>query len=319
MGDRHAHVGRAKLREDRAVDIFDEAVDHRLGVDDDVERVGADGEHVKGLDQLEPLVHQGRAIDRDLGAHRPVRMGHRFRRGRGAHALDRPGAERSAARGEDDPPNGLRMGAVEALEHRIMLGIDRQQGRAARPRGLGHQRAGGDQRLLVGEGDRSAAFEGAHHRRQACGADDRGHRPFGAGGRGVGDCPLACRRLDVRSGKCVPQRPQQPFVADHGLSGAEIACQLGKAGNVGVGGEGAHLVALAVAGDEIERRAADRPGRSQDGDGARAHPVQNPAISMTVVRRATASSPSSRSSTPPCPGSRPPESLIPARRFSQLS
>ena len=38
-----------------------------------------------------------------------------------------------------------------------MLGIDRQQGRAAAGRRVGHQRAGRDQRLLVGERDRAAA------------------------------------------------------------------------------------------------------------------------------------------------------------------
>ena len=64
--------------------------------------VGLEREQVIGLDQLEPLVHQGRRIDRDLGAHRPIGMRHRLRRGDRAHLVAARAPERPAAGGQDD-------------------------------------------------------------------------------------------------------------------------------------------------------------------------------------------------------------------------
>ena len=74
MGDRDAHVRRAELRDHRPVAEFDQAMDHRLRVDDDVELVGRQREQVMRLDQLKAFVHQRRGIDRDLRPHDPGRM-----------------------------------------------------------------------------------------------------------------------------------------------------------------------------------------------------------------------------------------------------
>ena len=78
VGDRHAHVRVAEVRERRAVAQLDQAVDDRLRVDDDVDLLVRRAEQVVGLDQLEPLVHQRRRVDRDLAAHRPGRVGERL-------------------------------------------------------------------------------------------------------------------------------------------------------------------------------------------------------------------------------------------------
>ena len=53
------------------------------------------------LDQLEPLVHHGRRIDRDLGAHAPVGMGDRLARRDARHLGSRAAPERPARRGQD--------------------------------------------------------------------------------------------------------------------------------------------------------------------------------------------------------------------------
>ena len=62
-------VGRAQLRQRRTVDILDQAVDHRLRVDEDFDAVEPDGEKMMRLNQFEAFVHHRRRIDADLGAH----------------------------------------------------------------------------------------------------------------------------------------------------------------------------------------------------------------------------------------------------------
>ena len=58
----------------------DQSVDDRLRMDHHVDRGLRGAEQVVRLDQLEPLVHQGGAVDRDLAAHLPGRMGERLLR-----------------------------------------------------------------------------------------------------------------------------------------------------------------------------------------------------------------------------------------------
>ena len=103
----------------------------------------------------------------------------------------RPASPRaiSSDRGvRNGPPDAVRMMRstasalldIEALEDRVVLGIDRQQGRPVR---AGPRRcieiAGADQRFLVGERDDGAAPHRRQRRREARGADDRRHHPIG--------------------------------------------------------------------------------------------------------------------------------------------
>src|SRR5207237_2631803 len=72
--------------------------------------------------------------------------------------------------------------------------------------------------------------------------------------------------------------------------------------------------------DQVEGRGADRSGRAEDRD--RLHSSANNLGSTTTSNAAagaTGTTPSNRSSTPPCPGSSVPLSFAPARRLSQLS
>ena len=111
-----------------------------------------------------------------------------------------------------------------------------------------------------------------------------------------------------------------PLVANHRLAGPETPGQFDQPFNVLAGGQRDDLEPIGITLDQVERRATDRPGRAEDGDAARGgHAAHNPAISSKVVASATASSPSSRSSTPPWPGRIVPLSLTPARRLTQLS
>ena len=74
IGDRHAHVRVAEVRERGAVAEQDERVDDRLRVHDDVDVLVGHAEEVVGLDDLEALVHQRRRVDGDLAAHGPRRV-----------------------------------------------------------------------------------------------------------------------------------------------------------------------------------------------------------------------------------------------------
>ena len=65
-------------------------------------RVAVDREQPRRLDQLEPLVHHRRRIDRDLGAHRPVGMRHRLL-GRDVAHLG------SSVQSRNGPPLAVRM------------------------------------------------------------------------------------------------------------------------------------------------------------------------------------------------------------------
>lgn len=72
--DGQPHVGPAELAEDARVGGLDHGVDDGLRVDDDLDVVVARAVEVVRLDDLEALVHERRAVHRDLLAHRPVRV-----------------------------------------------------------------------------------------------------------------------------------------------------------------------------------------------------------------------------------------------------
>ena len=98
--------GLPELREHRAVDVLDQRMDDALRMDDDLDRLARRAEQPVRLDHLEALVHHRRRVDRDLAAHRPVRMRARLRpasRARSSSSGAR--AERPARRGEQDAPH----------------------------------------------------------------------------------------------------------------------------------------------------------------------------------------------------------------------
>src|SRR6185312_9876521 len=76
------------------------------------------------------------------------------------------------------------------------------------------------------------------------------------------------------------------------------------------------LEAVGIPLDKVERRFADRAGGAED----RYFPGHvSPSSWAAAASTATGTNPSSRSRTPPCPGSQMPESFTPARRFMELS
>ena len=135
-------------------------MDDGLRVHEHVDHFCGHVEEVMRLDDLEALVHQRGGIDRDLRTHRPVGMAQGLLRRCGADRLRRPGTEWAAGGGQHDAMDIFARAGGERLENGIVLGIDRQDG-SARRRGTTHeQRAGADQRFLVGERDDRAALGG---------------------------------------------------------------------------------------------------------------------------------------------------------------
>ena len=139
------------------------------------------------LDDLEPLVHEGRGVDRDLAAHVPGRVLERLARGDVAEALAGAVAERAARRGEDEPLDLLRTPAVQALVQGAMFAVDGQEARPAGLRLSDHQLPRHHQRLLVGEGDVFPRLQGPVRGDQPDRAHRRRHHHRGVGMGGHGD------------------------------------------------------------------------------------------------------------------------------------
>ena len=149
--DRQPHVGHAQLGDRGSVAELGHRVHDRLRMDDHLDPVVVDAEQLVGLDHLEPLVHERARVDRDLGSHRPRRVGERLGDRDVRQLVGGAAAERPAA-GRDDDPRHLADGArSQALVDRAVLAVDGDQlGARCRPQRLDH-RTGGDQALLVGE------------------------------------------------------------------------------------------------------------------------------------------------------------------------
>ena len=114
------------LGERRAVGELDHRVDDRLRVDHDVDAVEREVEEQVRLDHLQPLVDQGRGVDRDDRAHVPGRvrerlLGRDVRRGRRGcgRGTGPPLAVRTSRRTSSARP------AAQALGQRGVLGVDR--------------------------------------------------------------------------------------------------------------------------------------------------------------------------------------------------
>src|SRR5690606_34068158 len=165
---------------------------------------------------------------------------------------------------------------------------------------------------------------------EAGGADDGGDHgvAIGAGGQrlqglaaGVGAGGQA------GSAQPVAQAREQCRVGDHRVLGAVGDAQLDQGIDPAAGGQHGGAHAPGMAGDDIEGRGPDGAGGSEGGDpadvGGGRHGeglAQNPAISLPMAKTGRAArTPSMRSSTPPWPGIRSPESFTPAWRLSRLS
>jgi hypothetical protein len=120
----------AEVRERGAVVEVDQRVHDRLGMHHYLDALVRHSEQVMGLDHLEPLVHQGRGIDRDPPPHVPRRV--RQRLFRADLAEIGPAPERPAGRRQHETVDCPWRRSGEELLERGVLGIHGQDSRSAR-------------------------------------------------------------------------------------------------------------------------------------------------------------------------------------------
>ena len=75
--DGDAHIGHAQLRRDGSVDKLHKRMHNGLPVDDGSDLRKRQIIQPHGLDDLQALIHERRAVDCDLRAHFPVRVAQR--------------------------------------------------------------------------------------------------------------------------------------------------------------------------------------------------------------------------------------------------
>ena len=261
-GDRHPHVGQPQVRELGAVVELDQRVDDRLRMDDDGDPLIVDPEQVVRLDHLEPLVHQGRRVDRDPPAHLPGRVGERL--------LDRhpvevgAAAERPAGGGQHQPVDRRRALGAQQLEDRRVLGVDRQDPGAGRLGERRDQLAADHQALLVGERQLDPLGERDDRRAEAGGADDRVEDEIGL----RGDDQIAHALVPREHPDAVELGAGAVGglgIADRDHRDSGVARLRGEPLPVAARREAGELERLR-AGDHVERLFADRPGGAEDQD-----------------------------------------------------
>ena len=274
-------------------------------------------EQVVRLDQLEALVHHGGRIDRDLGAHVPVRMGHRLL-GRGlGHLGQRPVAERAARCGQDQPLDRVRAGSARST-WKIAL-CSESTGSSTPPRRLDRvdqQPAGADQRFLVGQRHDGAAPRGGQGRREAGEPDDRRHHPFGRPRRRLDHRLGPGRGLDPGAGQRLLQRAvalpdrRRPRAARAAAAPARPAarprCRRSAPRRDSCPDRARSGRPCSAPTEPVEPRIVTPRGRSCDGAVQRVMPMASlhrSPVAPAPPTTSTASSPSSRSSRPPWPGS----------------
>ena len=146
---------------------------------DDVDAVVVDAEQQVRLDELETLVHQRRRVQRVHRAHRPGRVGAGLLRGDVLEVGGRPAAERSARRGQHHLGDLVGAPGPQALRERGVLGVDGHD--LTGLGGLQHQRAAGDQRLLVRQRQPGAGFQRGQRGLQTERTDQRVEHDVGLG------------------------------------------------------------------------------------------------------------------------------------------
>ena len=184
-----------------------------------------------------------------------------------------------------------------------MLGIDRQQGRAVAPAAASITSAPAETSdFLVGQRHHAAAASAAITGRSPA---RRRSPPSSIPPRAPPPRPpppappprlCRCRRA---------HRPARAQAAHRRSPPASPACAVAAAASpatsvCAVSASTAKRSRLAL--DQVERRSADRSGRAEDGHGWSWAGHSAPSAASRPTKLATGTTPSSRSSTPPCPG-----------------
>ena len=269
VADRQLHVRRAQLRQQRAVPKLHQRVDDALPVDHRAHLLHGKAVQPHGLDDLQSLVHQRGGIHRDLRPHVPVGMPQGVRRRHMLQLLVASAEKRPAGAGQPDAPHLVPVPApLQTLEHRAVLAVHRHDLRAVLRRRGHHQLAGADQRLLVGQRDALALFDGRQRGLQPHAAHDGGdHRVRLGHGGGSQKAFLPCH--DLYSGAPEPlfQLQRRIFVIQHRKARHELPRLPLQQVDLRVGGQCRHGYSLLP--DHLQGLPSDGAGSAQQGNGFR--------------------------------------------------
>lgn len=125
-------------------------------------------EEPPGFNDLQPLVHHRSRIDRDLWAHRPIRVLQCGLRADRIKLIDRRIAKWSTRSREDNLLDASEIFTRQALVYCAVLAVNREEYRTSRSGHPAYDFAGDNQGLLVGKGDALPLFDCGHCGRKAC-------------------------------------------------------------------------------------------------------------------------------------------------------
>ncbi len=282
-GDRDAHVGQPQLGQHRAVPELHQRMDDRLRMHHHFHLLRRHVEEPSRLDQLEPLVHERRRVDRDLGPHRPVRVPQGFFDGSRRDALGRPGAKRSTGSREQDAREILPALAGERLEDGAVLAVHWQQRHAAGAHFAEHQGARHDEHFLVGQRDVAAGANAGQRGLQAGRPHERRHQEIGLVRGHRQQAVRAVDDLRRRAGQPCSQRLGAIRVADRhqlGLEAPHLLCQLL---HVASRRQRDDAETLGKGSCHGQRLLADAAGAAQDGDPLQARSGSLPLRTCALV------------------------------------
>ena len=239
---------------------------------------GGTSEQPGGLDHLEPLVHQGGRVDRDLAAHPPGRVIQRLLSGDREELLLGHRPERPPRGGQNQPAYLAALTAPEALVDRVVLAVDRQDLHAPGVRLTHHELPRHDQRLLVRQRYTLAVLERPVGGQQPSRPRDRGQND--------GSVRMA-RHLDMafHPGDKTSPRHGEAALPEEGLQllrgffgaagdnlGLELFDLLGQEGHILTGGQSYDPEHVRETRRDPEGIGADRSRRPQEGNGFHAVP-----------------------------------------------
>ena len=325
------------MRHHGAVGKLDHRVNLGLTLHDHVDKVEVATEQMHRLDTLQALVHKGGGVDGDLCPHGPRGMRQGVLAGHVVEILARTAKERTARTGK---PNAVGLAWILtqiALIDGGVLGVDRNE--LTRLRQWHQQVAANDERLLIGKCKTLVRGQGSMARFEPGSAHNSNKDTVDV----IATCELAnrlrtntelahgpCANAELRAlGQLLQHSVRTVGGVGHGNGrNRKLTGKRNKLSGTGINGKRRHLQSIDMLTAYIECLRANRARTTQNCNpqtpvGAarrlKRHYSTPPIIKSNCAVMQPKISESLRSSMPPWPGIRLPESLTPTPRLMRDS
>ena len=244
-------------------------MDDALAVDHDLDPLRREAEQPVGLDDLQPLIHEGRAVDRHLGPHIPVRVVEGLLGFHPRHLFWAAAVKGPSAACEDDASDCRAVLALKALKYGRMLAINRYE---ITPSGslADHQRSCADHNLLVGQGNCLARSDRLQGREKPLGPHDGRHdRLSPLHGRHFQNPFRPASDRHIRAPHLLPEPIGGLLVGERHKLGLMLGNLSYHELHVAAGGKSGHGKLTGMGRRHIEGTDPDGAGRAQYGNGSR--------------------------------------------------